>query len=452
MGLDVVILAAGKGERMCSRIPKVLHKIMGKPMIDYVLKRAISLKPERVIVVVGDRGEEVREHLKEYGVLIGIQEEQKGTAHAVLSVQDLIKGEEILILYGDVPLIREESLKGLLSFYEKEKVPTFAVTELSEPKGYGRVKMEGERILRIVEEADLDGSERDLKIVNTGICVFQKSHLSLLKEIENKNRKGEYYLTDLPIVCEKKGIKVRGFFLKDQNEALGINTKEDLLSVNLIMKEMILKRHLQNGVIFLDKNVYIEEDVTIGADTIIYPNTYLMGKTEIEEEVFIGPDVTIRDSKIKRKVKIERFSFIDGAEIEENVVIGPFSRIRPKSHLKGNVRIGNFVEVKNSIIEENVKVNHLAYIGDAEIGRNVNIGAGTITCNFDGQRKHKTIIEENVFVGSNVELIAPIRIGKNAIIGAGSTIRKNVPENALAVTRVPQRHIKDYRSKKKCVE
>jgi bifunctional UDP-N-acetylglucosamine pyrophosphorylase/glucosamine-1-phosphate N-acetyltransferase len=448
MAFDVIILAAGKGERMNSKIPKVLHRVLGRPMIDYVVRRALSLEPDRVIVVVGEKKEEVMSCLSTYPVLFAFQEEQRGTAHAVLCAEGLVGSDHLLVLYGDTPLIEEGILRDLLEFYWRAPSPVFVITELADPKGYGRVSMEGERIRRIIEESEATGPERDIRVVNTGILMLPRHHLHLLLEIKGENRKGELYITDLPSIAEERGLQVRAFFSKAHESLMGVNTKEELLMANLVMKRRIARRHLENGVILLDENVYIEESVKIGRDTTVYPNTYLLGATEIAEDVQIGPDVTIRDSKIGKGARIERFSFIEGCEIEEGVVVGPFSRIRPKTYLRRGVRIGNFVEVKNSIIEENTKANHLTYIGDAEVGRDVNIGAGTITCNFDGIRKHRTVIEDGAFVGSNVELVAPVRVGKEAIVGAGSTITKDVPEGALAVTRVPQRHIPDYRRRR----
>lgn len=449
MRLDVVILAAGKGERMRSKIPKVLHKVLGRPMIEYVVSKALSVCPEKVIVVVGEKKEEVISCLSRYPVLFASQDEQRGTAHAVLCAAPVLEAPHVLVLPGDTPLLEEQILEEFLSFYKEEPSPAFIVTELSDPAGYGRVFMEGERIKRIVEEPELEGLDKEIKLVNTGILMLPRSDLHLLYRIRNTNKKGEFYLTDLPSVAADIGIEVRGFFCENREALMGINTKEELLAANILMRKRIVKRHLQNGVILLDENVYIEDSVKIGRDSVIYPNVYLLGSTEIGEDVHIGPDVTIRDSKIGRGVRIERFSFIDGCEIEEGVVVGPFSRIRPKTYLKKNVRIGNFVEVKNATIGENTKANHLSYIGDAEIGRDVNVGAGTITCNFDGIRKHRTVVEDGAFIGSNVELIAPVRIGKEAIVGAGSTIRRDVPEGALAITRVPQRHVLDYRRRRR---
>jgi bifunctional UDP-N-acetylglucosamine pyrophosphorylase/glucosamine-1-phosphate N-acetyltransferase len=273
-----------------------------------------------------------------------------------------------------------------------------------------------------------------------------------LQEINAGNKKGEYYLTDICKIAQNKGNTIKKFHHKNSLEVLGINSRNELMEANITMRMRNIKKHMRNGVSFLDDNIYIEDDVQIGKDTVIFPNCHIMGKTVIGSGVSIGPNVVIRDAEIHDNVTIDGFVVMEGTEVHECVKIGPFSHLRPQTVISKEASIGNFVEIKNSLIGEHSRANHLAYIGDSEIGKEVTIGAGTITCNYDGVKKQKTIIEDNVFVGSNTELVAPVTVGKNAVIGAGSTITRNVPEGALATSRAQQKHIEDYRRKKKCVE
>jgi bifunctional UDP-N-acetylglucosamine pyrophosphorylase/glucosamine-1-phosphate N-acetyltransferase len=452
MQLSVVILAAGKGERMLSNKPKVMHEIMGKPMVGYAIERAEELSPTNTVVVLGYGKEAVEGYVKGYGVTCALQKGQKGTAHALLSAEKFVKGQDVLVLYGDVPLLERSTLEGFLNFFRKANTVTFMTTDVENPAGYGRVLMKRDRIEKIIEEIDASPEERKIKRINTGICAIPGRLFSLLKLIKADNKKGEYYLTDICNIAQQKGIVVKGYHHGRSSEVLGINSRKELLEANVTMKDRVLDGHMKNGVTLLDRNIYIESNVIIQKDTTIFPNTYILGKTRIGEGVSIGPNVLIRDCVIDDGVSIEGFVVMEGAELEESVRIGPFSRIRPATLLKKGVQIGNFVEVKNSVLDQGSMANHLAYIGDTEVGKDVNIGAGTITCNYDVKKKHKTIIEDNVFVGSNTELVAPVRVGKYAIIGAGSTITRDVPEDALAVSRAQQRHIKGHGRKKQCAE
>ncbi len=449
---DVVILAAGKGERMVSEKPKVMHEIMGRPMIDYVVSVAQKLNPGRIIVVTGHDREKVEDHLKDTPVMCVVQKEQKGTAHALLSTASFLSGGDVLVLYGDVPLIELETAERFLSFYKKGRSILFMTTDVLNPRGYGRVISEGEAILEIKEEIEATPEEREIREINTGICVIPEEFFAYLREISTGNKKGEYYLTDICGIARSKGSIVRKYKHDNAAEVLGVNSRKELMEANITMKTRVLEKHMKNGVSFPDVNVYIDDRVEIGKDTIIFPNCYLTGKTVIGNSVSIGPNTVIRDSKIHDNVIIEGFVFMEGTDVYENAKIGPFSRLRPQTLINKEVQIGSFVEAKNSHFSERSKANHLAYIGDAEIGKDVNIGAGTVTCNYDGVSKHRTIIEDNVFVGSNTELVAPVKIGKGAVIGAGSTITKDVPENVLAVSRSDQKHITNYTRKKKCVE
>jgi bifunctional UDP-N-acetylglucosamine pyrophosphorylase/glucosamine-1-phosphate N-acetyltransferase len=450
--LNVVILAAGKGERMVSKRPKVMHEIMGRPMIRYVVERAQELSPARIVVIVGYGREKVEEYLKSYPVTCALQRAQKGTAHALLTAGKFIDNGDVLVLYGDVPIIEKETLRNFLAFYEKTKCITFMTTDVPDPGGYGRVIMSGDEILAIREDIDATRKEREINRINTGICIIPAKSFPLLRSISADNKKGEYYLTDICTIGRQKGETVKGYNHENAREVLGINTRKELLEANATMGQRIIAQHMQKGVTILDKNVYIESGVKIGIDTTVFPNCYLLGRTAIGSDVVIGPNVVVKDSVVHDNVVIEGFVTIEGAEIKEGAKIGPFSRLRPGTVIGKGARIGNFVEVKNSRIDKDVRASHLAYIGDTEVGKNVNIGAGTITCNYDGVRKHRTVIGDNVLVGSNTELVAPVKIGRDAVIGAGSTITKDVPGGALALTRVQQKHVPGYGRKKRCAE
>ena len=452
--LNCVILAAGKGTRMRSKIAKVAHPIMGRPMIRYVVETAHTLAPEKVIVVTGHGKALVEGCLEGTEVTFAHQEEQKGTAHALLSTVPLLAPGDILVLYGDVPLIRPLTLHAFIEFFRRSEGIAFMTTEVDDPSGYGRVVVDDSGgIVDIVEDSEATGAVLGIKVINTGICMIRRDLLPLVEAVTPDNRKGEYYLTDICKTADAQGIRARAFFHKDASEVLGINTRKDLLEANVAFRNAILDHHMENGVTITDRSTYIESDVTIGPDTVISPYCYLRGKTEIGQDVFIGPHVVIKDSTIEDGVSIEGFTFLDGVQAGEGAKIGPFSRMRPKTVLKKNVKIGNFVELKNSIIGEGSKASHLSYIGDADVGSGVNIGAGTITCNYDGRLKYRTTIEDGVFIGSNTEIVAPVTIGKDAYVGAGSTITRDVPEGALAVSRTKQKHIEDYtRRKKKCAE
>ena len=450
--LNVVILAAGKGERMRSTKPKVLHEIMGLAMIGYVINRAQELEPSKIIVVTGSGREQVEAYVQSYNVLTSVQEEQKGTAHALLTTERFLGSDDTLILYGDVPLITAETLTAFLAFYEDHRSICFMTTDVVNPHGYGRVVMKDGRILAIVEEADADAHQKQIRTINTGICIIPGNDLAMVKKITPSNRKNEYYLTEICAVAEAEGRAVHAYFHQPSSEVLGINTQSELVDAQQTMRERIITGHLSRGLALIDRNVYIGTAVKIGGDCTVYPNTYLEGNTEIGERVVIGPNVIVRDSVLGNGAVIDGFSVVEGAQVGQNVRIGPFSRIRPGTILERDEKIGNFVEVKNSTLEAGTKASHLAYIGDSEIGKDVNIGAGTITCNYDGKKKHKTVIGDNVFVGSNTSLVAPVRVGKDVVIGAGSTITKEVPEGTLAVTRAVQRHVDGYGRKKRCAE
>jgi len=347
--LSIVILAAGKGERMLSSKPKVMHEIMGKPMVGHVIERAQELLPTKTVVVLGYGKDQVEGYVKGFNVNTAFQKGQKGTAHAVLSAGKFVNGHDILVLYGDVPLIESSTLKGFIRFFQEAGTVTFMTTDVENPTGYGRVLMKKDCIEKIVEEIDASPSERKIKRINTGICAIPGHLFPLLKEIRSDNRKGEYYLTDIYKIVQQKGLDVKGYHYKKSSEVLGINSKSELLDANIIMKDRILDGHMKNGVILLDRNIYIEEGVVIGKDTVIYPNSYISGKSRIGEGVSIGPNSFIRDSIIHDGVVIDGFAFIEGAEIEEEGRIGPCARIRPKTRIRKGAVVDNCVEEKKAV-------------------------------------------------------------------------------------------------------
>jgi bifunctional UDP-N-acetylglucosamine pyrophosphorylase/glucosamine-1-phosphate N-acetyltransferase len=328
--LNVVILAAGKGERMLSKKPKVMHEILGKPMIGHVVERAKELFPSEIVVVTGFGREQAESYLEGYNVNTSVQTEQKGTAHALLTAEKFINGGDVLVLYGDVPLIENSTLKDFLSFYIRFESISFLTTRVDNPRGYGRVIMEEEDIMDIVEDADATEEQKRIDEINTGICIIPEECFPLLKLIEPNNKKGEYYLTDICKVAKKKGLRIKGCRHSESTEVLGINSKRELLDANMVMRDRMLDRHMQNGVTLLDRNIYIESDVIIGRDTTVFPNSYFFGNTIIGDDVVIGPNTSIKNSKINSNVKIEGFAVIEESEIKEDTFVEAFSRIRPE--------------------------------------------------------------------------------------------------------------------------
>ena len=440
MSLKTLILAAGKGTRMKSELPKVLHKVCGVPMVQKIVNTCSKIGSIENILILGHKKEEVLKVLPNMQYVV--QEEQLGTGHAVIQAKDKLKDFDgtVMILCGDTPLLREETLKELYNYHKQTGATTTILTSIYEnPFGYGRIVKENETVIGIVEEKEASEEIRAIKEVNAGVYCFEsKDLLSALDRIDNKNEKGEYYLTDVIAINVRDGKKVEAFLLEDNDEILGINSKIELEKANCIMKNRINEKHMENGVIFIDKNsVYIEESVEIGQDTIIYPGALLQGDTVIGQNCEILGNTRVIDCNIGNNVRVES-SVLEESVVEDRVTIGPFAHLRPKSHLKEEVHIGNFVEIKKSVLEKGVKAGHLTYLGDATVGEKTNIGAGTITCNYDGKNKFKTTIGKNAFIGSDTMLVAPINIGENALVGAGSVITKDVPENALAVSRSKQ--------------
>lgn len=440
MSLKTLILAGGKGTRMKSSIPKVLHRICGTPILKKVMDVCEKIGSEENIVVLGHNYNAILETIGDINYVL--QEEQLGTGHAVMQSEEKLKEFEgtLMVLCGDTPLIREETLKNLYKVHKESKATTTILTSVYEnPFGYGRIVKDGSRVLGIVEEKDATEAIKCIKEVNAGAYCFEvKELVKALKKIDNKNKNNEYYLTDVIAINVKENKLVKTYLLKDNNEILGVNSRIDLEKATHIMRKRINRKHMNSGVTFIDaSSTYIDDGVEIGEDSIIYPGVILEGKTKIGKYCKILGNTRVINSKIGDSVVIES-SLIEDSIVDEKVTIGPFAHLRPKTHLKAEVHIGNFVEIKKSTIEKGTKVGHLTYLGDAIVGEKTNIGAGTITCNYDGKNKFQTFIGKNVFVGSDSMLIAPLKIGDNSLIGAGSVINKDVPENALAVSRSNQ--------------
>jgi bifunctional UDP-N-acetylglucosamine pyrophosphorylase/glucosamine-1-phosphate N-acetyltransferase len=450
--LAVVILAAGKGTRMKSDLVKVLHPIAGSPMLSYSLDLARSLKPSRLVVVVGFQAELVQEKCKAEDVAFAIQKEQLGTGHAVQTAQPALQGFRgtVLILSGDVPLLTVETTKDFLQAHQDRQATLSVMTvELENPRGYGRVFRHADgSLLRITEDKDLKSGEEDVREINTGIyCVDADFLFSALAQVTPQNAQKEYYLTDIVARASAEKKRVFPFLAQDSLEVMGINTRVELARASQGMRRKIAERHMLEGVTLIDpETAYIDREVKIGRDTVIHPNCHLLGKTSLGVGCSIEPGCKISNTQVGNRVTIKTSSVISECRIEDRVEVGPFAHLRPETLLREGSRIGNFVEVKKSVIGRGTKANHLTYIGDATLGEKINVGAGTITCNYDGQKKHPTVIEDGVFIGSNTALVAPVRIERNSVIGAGSTITKQVPPDTLAVARGKQVH---YRKRAK---
>lgn len=449
----VIIMAAGKGKRMKSNLPKVLHNLAGKPILNYVLDTVDQLEAKRKILIVGYKSDHIRELIGDKIEYVE-QKEQLGTAHAVLQTKRLLsdfKGD-VLILSGDVPFLTVKILKKLLKYHQANNFCcTLVSTILKNPKGYGRIirDKKGE-INGIIEEVDLSAEKKKITEVNSGIyCVNKDKLFQALEKITPDNKQGEYYLTDLVEISLKEGLTVGNIIVNDYSEILGINSRLDLTDASRKVYQKTLQDLMLQGVTIVDPNsTFVERGVKIGQDTIIYPFTIIEKDTKIESECLIGPYSHLIDADIGKGVRVWA-SIIESSTVKEGANIGPYAHLRPETVVEKGAKIGNFVEVKKSIIGEDSKVSHLTYLGDAIIGKRVNIGAGTITCNYDGEKKHKTVIEDEVFIGSNNTLVAPVKLGKDSYTGAGSTITEDVPVGNLAIARSRQRNISGWRKRKK---
>lgn len=440
MKLKTLILAAGKGTRMKSDLPKVIHKVNGIPMVKKIMDILKEIGVENNILILGHKKEVVLEEVGEVDYVV--QEEQLGTGHAIIMAKEKLKNYDgdVMVLCGDTPLLTAETLENLYNQHKKSESTTTILTSIYEnPFGYGRIVKNGDKVLGIVEEKEASEDIKKIKEVNAGVYCFNSKELFLaLDKIDNKNDKGEYYLTDVIGIQVKENKKVESFILENNIEILGVNSKVELAQADEVLRERKNKALMEEGVTLIDpRNTYIEEYVKIGKDTVIYPGALIQGVTEIGEGCEILGNNRIIDCKIGSKVRIES-SALEESIIEDAATIGPFAHLRPKSHLKEKVHVGNFVEIKKSTLEKGVKAGHLTYLGDATVGQNTNIGAGTITCNYDGKNKFKTVIGENAFIGSDTMLVAPVTIGDRALTAAGSVITKDLPSEALGVARSKQ--------------
>jgi len=454
---QIIILAAGKSIRFKSFKSKLTHNLLGKPIIKRILQLAVSLNPLDKFIVVGENHNDLEPYIKEFKMKAIHQYEALGTGHALLQCKDFIEAEApLLVMNADTPLMKKETMIKFLENIQKDSGGIYILTmRINEPIGYGRIVRDSRNeIIGILEESECNEEQKRIKEVNAGFYIFPSREIfTLLEEIKSDNKKGEYYLTDVIKIAAEKGHRIYGIELENPDEAYGINNRRDLYIAERILRLNKISEIFKEGVSIMDEdNCYIEEDVKIGVDTIIYPGVILEGATEIGKECVIYSNVRIKDSKIGDKVKIYDFSVIEGAEIANNVSIGPFARIRPESIICEGARVGNFVELKKTRFGRYSKANHLSYLGDAIIGDNTNIGAGTITCNYDGVRKNETIIEDEVFIGSDTQFVAPVRIGKGAYIAAGSTITKDVPPYSLGIARGRQENKLDWVKRKKNIK
>ncbi len=438
--LKVIILAGGQGTRMKSKMPKVLHKVLDRAMIDYVIEASKEIKADDIMVIVGHQSAMVKSVLGS-DLKYAYQKEQLGTGHAVMQAVDFIEDDEnILILYGDTPLIKPQTLNKLIDIHTKEKnYATVISSFVDNPTGYGRIVRENGIFNKIVEQKDTTEEQAKIKEINTGVYIFNSKALkNSLNNLSNDNAQKEYYLTDTLEIIKNTGNKIGIMIASDNEEFLGVNSKSELAIANKIMRNRINKAHMDNGITIEDPdNTYIGKDVVIKEDTVILPGCIIEGKTTIGTDCIIGPNVRITSSSISDCVNITS-STILSSSVDSYTNIGPYAYLRPNSKIGKHVKIGDFVEIKNSSIDDGTKVSHLTYVGDSTVGKNVNFGCGTVTVNYDGKNKHRTIIEDDAFIGCNTNLIAPVNIGKNASTGAGSTITKDVPENSLAISRVKE--------------
>jgi len=473
MKTKVIILAAGKGTRFKSEKPKVLHEILGKPMIFYVKLAAEWIKPEEIIFVVGHKGHMVEEAITCERCKFVYQEEQLGTGHAVYVTEKEWEDFDgfLLILNGDSPLVKGQTLKNAVEYakamlkYEGANIQTYTeayrnekfagvvlTAKVPNPYGYGRIIKDREgRVIKIVEEKDATSDEKKINEVSSGIYIFYAPYLKgVLNRLENKNAQGEYYLTDVIKILSKEDKYIYALEIPDYRELLGVNDRWQLAYVENILKTEYMQFWALNGVTFHNPDsVWIEFDVDISRDVEIFQNTMLCGNTSIGSGTVIEPNCVIKNSRIGKNVKILANSVIEDSVIEDGAVVGPFARLRNHANIGREAVIGNFVEVKKSNIGEKTNARHLTYIGDADVGKEVNIGAGTITCNYDGFRKHKTVIKDRAFIGSDTMLVAPITVGEEAITASGSVVTKDVPPKALAIERAPLKIIENYVEKRK---
>ncbi|GEK34487.1 bifunctional UDP-N-acetylglucosamine diphosphorylase/glucosamine-1-phosphate N-acetyltransferase GlmU [Kurthia sibirica] len=446
-----VVLAAGQGTRMKSKLYKVLHPVCGKPMVEHVVDHVQLLDVARTVSIVGHGAEKVKDQLGEKSEYV-LQAEQLGTAHAVQQAEPLLGDLEgtTMVICGDTPLIRPETMKALLEHHKQQNAKATILTAIAgNPTGYGRIiRGANGQVEQIVEQKDASHEQQQVTEINTGTyCFDNKALFATLKLVKNDNSQGEYYLPDVIEILQQQGEIVSAFASEDFSETLGVNDRIALSQAEATMRRRINEGHMRNGVSFINPdNTYIDVDVKIGRDTIIQPGVTLSGNTIIGEDCIIGPNSRITDSQIGDRTTVDS-SNVDQSSVGEDVAVGPFANIRPASQVGNKAKVGNFVELKKTILGEGSKASHLTYLGDAEIGKAVNIGCGTITVNYDGVNKFKTIIGDRSFVGCNSNLVAPITIGADTYIAAGTTVTKEVPQFALAIGRSRQENKENYVNK-----
>ena len=451
MKLSVIILAAGQGTRMKSALPKVMHKLAGIPMLEHVYNRSLELGTDDIHIVYGHGGEHLHDYCGDFNVEWVLQDEQLGTAHAVLQASPHIDEDRIvLILYGDVPLIKSHTLKTLVNNVTANAVSLLTVN-LQDPTGYGRIIRNGNDVVSIVEHKDASDEQRQITEVNTGMLALQAGYLNqCLKKIDNNNVQGEYYLTDVIELAVKDGKKIITSQPDNVYEVEGVNDRNQLSRLERIKQTEIAIDLMAQGVSIADPaRIDVRGELVVGNDSSIDINCIFEGKVTIGGNVTIGAGCVISETTIAEGCVIKPYSVIEKSIIDADVEVGPFARLRPGTHLKQNSRVGNFVEVKNSRLGTGSKASHLTYLGDTEVGNNVNIGAGTITCNYDGAYKHKTIIKDGAFIGSDTQLVAPVTVGENSTIGAGSTITRDTEDGELTLSRAAQKTIKGWERPRK---
>jgi bifunctional UDP-N-acetylglucosamine pyrophosphorylase/glucosamine-1-phosphate N-acetyltransferase len=453
--LHIVVLAAGKGTRMKSALSKVLHRALGVTLIDHVAGSAQSLKPSSIVVVIGHQTEQLRQHFAERSdVQLAVQEPQLGTGHAVLQAEPFLVGKTgtLLLLSGDVPLLRAATVQALVSHHVSQRAAATVLTAtVDRPDGYGRISRKDGAISAIVEHKDASAEERAVAEINSGVYAFDLAPLfGALRQVRSVNAQGEYYLPDLVRIYRAQGLPVETVGLSDPREILGVNSRKELAEVSAILRDRKNDELMAAGVTIVDPaTTWVQPDVVIGPDTVLHPGVYLEGQTRIGAACEIHSGVRIIDSTIGDRVVINNFCVIRQSAVESSAQIGPFAQLRPASRVAENARVGNFVELKNTTLGRGSKASHLAYLGDATIGEKVNVGAGAITCNYDGISKHQTVIEDGAFIGTDSQLIAPVRVGKNAYVAAGSSITEDVPPDALAIGRGRQVNKPGWTTKRK---
>ncbi|GFI61179.1 bifunctional protein GlmU [Clostridiales bacterium] len=446
--MKAVILAAGEGKRMKSKLPKVLHKIQGRTMIDYVIDSAEEAGADGICVVIGNQWEEVKKNLANRNVEFAIQKEQRGTGHAVMQAKDFIgENADIVVLYGDTPLVKAETIDKLLDFHRKAGNSISIISAIVEnPEGYGHIiRDENGNFLKNIEHKDADEVQKSVKEINTGIYCFTSDALKIgLSLLKNDNAQGEYYLPDTLEIILSKGGKVNAMIADSTEEFFGVNSRSQLAEASAVMRKRINYGHMDNGVTLVDpERTYIDAGVKIGMDTILMPGAVLEGDTEIGEDCIVGPDSRLTSVKLGNRVKFQ-YSTAINSSVGDDTTVGPYAYIRPDCEIGANVKIGDFVEVKNSNIGDGTKVSHLTYIGDSDVGERINFGCGTVTVNYDGNKKFRTIIDDDVFIGCNTNLIAPVKVGKNSYIAAGSTITDDIPDDCFAIARERQTNKKGW--------